>query len=186
MIVHAPRRLFTVDQFHQMGAAGIFSEDDRVELLAGEIVDLTPIESRHAACVSRLTHVFAPHAGEAFLLRIHDPLQLDDYSEPQPDVAVVKARPNFYRDAHPRPADVLLLIEVADTSVEIDRAEKIPLYAASGVPEVWIVDLNAGHVDVYRDPTRNGYLKHETVVRGGSLRPAALSQVELSADSLIL
>jgi Uma2 family endonuclease len=186
MLVQAPRRLFTVDQFHQMGEAGIFSEDDRVELLAGEIVDMTPIGSRHAACVSRLTHLFAPHLGEAFVLRVQDPVQLDDYSEPQPDLALVKPRGDFYRDAHPRPAEVLLLIEVADTSVEIDRAEKIPLYAASGVPEVWIVDLNAGHVDVYRDPASGGYQTHETVVRGGSLRPAALSQVELSADSLIL
>jgi Uma2 family endonuclease len=186
MLVQAPRRLFTVDQFHQMAEAAIFGEDDRVELLAGEIVDMAPIGSRHAGCVTLLTHLFAPHVGEAFQLRIQHPVQLDDYSEPQPDVAVVKARANFYRDAHPRPADVLLLIEVADTSVEIDRAEKIPLYAASGVPEVWIVDLNAGHADVYRDPTRSGYLKHETVGRGGSLRPAALSQVELPADSLIL
>lgn len=186
MPVQAPRRLFTVDQFHQMAEAAIFGEDDRVELLAGEIVDMTPIGSRHAACVTRLTHLFGPHAAEAFLLRIQHPVQLDDYSEPQPDVAVVKVRSDFYRDAHPRPADVLLLIEVADTSVEIDRAEKIPLYAASGVPEVWIVDLNAEHVDVYRDPASGGYRTHETVVRGGSLRPAALSQIELSADDVIL
>jgi Uma2 family endonuclease len=186
MPVQAPRRLFTVDQFHQMGEAGIFAEDDRVELLAGEIVDLTPIGSRHAACVSRLNYLLGRDVGDAFRLRIQDPVQLDDYSEPQPDVAVVKARADFYRDAHPRPADVLLLIEVADTSVEIDRAEKIPLYAASGVPEVWIVDLNAGHVDVYRDPASAGYRTHETVGRGGSLRPAALSQIQLSADDVIL
>jgi len=169
-----------------MGEAGIFTEDDRVELLAGQIVDMTPIGSRHAGCVTLLTHLFAPHVGEAFQLRIQHPVQLDDYSEPQPDVAVVKPRANFYRDAHPRPSDVLLLIEVADTSIEIDRTEKIPLYARSGVPEVWIVDLNAGQVDVYRDPASGGYRVHETVARGGSLRPAALSRVELSADSLIL
>jgi Uma2 family endonuclease len=186
MLVQAPRRLFTVDQFHQMAEAAIFSEDDRVELLAGEIVDMTPIGSRHAGCVTVLTHLFAPHVGEAFQLRIQHPVQLDDYSEPQPDLALVKPRGDFYRDGHPRATDVLLLIEVADTSVEIDRAEKIPLYAASGVPEVWLVDLNANHVDVYRDPTRSAYLKHETAMRGGSLRPAALSHIELSADDVIL
>jgi len=111
---------------------------------------------------------------------------LDDYSEPQPDVAVVKARADFYRDAHPRGADVLLVIEVADTSLESDRAEKVPLYAKSGIPEVWIVDLNAGRVEVYRGPTSGGYQHHETISRGGSLRPVALGQIELAADQVIL
>src|SRR5207249_12204402 len=127
----APRRLFTVEEYHRIGQAGVFTEDERIELLAGEIVVMTPIGSRHASCVSRLNRLFSRHLGDDFLVRIQDPVQLDDYSEPEPDVVVVKARADFYHDAHPRSSDVVLLIEVADTSAGSDRAEKIPLYGAS-------------------------------------------------------
>lgn len=184
--VQAPRRLFTVEEYHQMGEAGIFHEDDRVELLAGEVVVMTAIGSRHAACVTGLTHLFAPHAGVAYALRVQNPVQLDDYSEPEPDIVLAKTRADLYRDSHPRPSDVLLLVEVADTSVGIDRAEKIPLYARSGVSEVWIVDLNANHIDVYRGPSREGYQEHETVERGRTLRPAALPQIEVAVADIIL
>jgi Uma2 family endonuclease len=184
MPVQAPRRLFTVDQFHQMAEAAIFGEDDRIELIAGEIVEMTPIGSRHAACVSRLNHLFGSQLGEAVILRIQDPLRLDDYSEPQPDVAVVKGRADFYRDAHPGPTDVLLVIEVADTSADIDRTEKMPLYGRSGVPEVWVIDLSTHQIDVYRRPTSGGYLDHE-IVRAGALRPGALPHMEILVDDVI-
>jgi len=186
MPVQAPRRLFTVDEYHRMGEAGVFTEDDRIELLAGEIVVMTPIGSRHASCVSRLNRLFSRQLGDDSLVRIQDPVQLDDYSEPEPDVVVVKARDDFYDGAHPRASDVLLLIEVADTSAASDRAEKIPLYARSGVPEVWIVDLNTNQVDVYRGPSRDRYQEHQTVGRDGLLRPAALPQIELAVADIIL
>ena len=184
MSVQAPRRLFTVDEFHQMAEAAIFGEDDRLELLAGEIVEMTPIGSRHAACVSRLNRWLGQHLGEGFIVRVQDPVRLDYRSEPQPDLAVVKARPDFYRDAHPGPPDVLLVIEVADTSAEIDRVEKVPLYARAGIPEVWVVDLSTGQIEVYRTPTSGGYAEHETVHHGGSLRPVAIPRMELSADGV--
>jgi hypothetical protein len=186
MPVQAPRRLFTVDEFHQMAEVAILGEDDRVELLSGEIVEMTPIGSRHAACVSRVNRLLGQHLGEAFIVRVQDPVRLDDYSEPQPDLVVVKARADFYRDAHPGPADVLLVIEVADTSAELDRADKVPLYSRSGIPEVWVVDLSARQIDVYRAPTSDGYLAHDTVRPGGSLRPGALPQLDLSADDVIV
>jgi len=185
MPVQAPRRLFTVDQFHRMAAAAIFGEHDRIELLSGEIVEMTPIGSRHAACVSRLIHLLGPHLGEGAILRIQDPVRLDDYSEPQPDLAVVKSRADFYRDAHPGAADVLLVIEVADTSAEIDRTVKVPLYARAGVREVWIIDLNANQIDVYRRPSSGSYLEHETVVHGGWLRPGGLPEFEVSLDTVL-
>ena len=141
MPVQASRRLFTVHEYYRMAEAGIFGEDDRVELLSGEIVEMTPIGSRHAAAVSRLIHVFTARLSGTAILRVQDPLRLDNYSEPQPDLAIVRLRQDFYRDAHPDAADVLLLIEVADTSGDIDRTVKIPLYARSGVAEVWVVDL---------------------------------------------
>ena len=186
MPVQAPRRLFTVDEFHQMAEAEIFGEDDRVELLSGEIVEMTPIGSHHAACVSRLNRWLSQHLGDAFILRVQDPVRLDDHSEPQPDLVVAKARADFYRDAHPGPPDVLLVIEVANTSAEVDRVEKVPLYGRSGIPEVWVVDLSTRQVDVYRTPTSGGYVEHETVGLGGSLRPRAIPQIELHAHDVIV
>ena len=185
MSVQAPRRLFTVDEFHQMAEAAIFGEDDRLELLSGEVVEMTPIGSRHAACVSRLNRWLGRHLGEGVIVRVQDPVRLDDRSEPQPDLAVVRARDDFYRDAHPGPADVLLVIEVADTSTEIDRVEKVPLYSRSGIPEVWVIDLGASHIEVYRTPTSGGYAAHETVRRGESLRPSTMPQIEIPADAAI-
>ena len=185
MSVQAPRRLFTVDEFYQMAEAGIFDEDDRVELLAGTIVQMPPIGSRHAACVSRVNRLFSRGLGEQFLVRIQDPLRLDDYSEPQPDVVIAKARADFYQEGHPTGKDVLLVIEVGDTSVESDRSEKVPLYAQSGVPEVWIVDLVANRVGVYRVPTNEGYREHETVSNEGTLRPRALAPLALRVSQII-
>jgi Uma2 family endonuclease len=185
MPVQAPRRLFTVGEFHQMAEAAIFGEDDRVELLSGEVVVMTPIGSRHAACVSRLNRWLGQHLGEGFIVRVQDPVRLDDRSEPQPDLVVVKARDDFYRDAHPGPADVLLVIEVADTSTEINRVEKVPLYGRSGIPETWVVDLSARQIEVYRAPTSGGYDEHDTVRHGGSLRPNAIPQVKLPANIVI-
>lgn len=119
-------------------------------------------------------------------MRVQDPVRLDDRSEPQPDLAVVKARDDFYRDAHPGPADILLVIEVADTSAEIDRVEKVPLHSRSGIPEVWVVDLSAQQIEVYRTPTSGGYLEHEAVRHGESLRPRAILQVEIRAGDVIV
>ena len=119
-------------------------------------------------------------------MRVQNPVRLDDHSEPQPDLVVAKARADFYRDAHPGPPDVLLVIEVADTSAEVDRVEKAPLYIRSGIPEVWVVDLSARQVDVYRTPTRGGFAEHETVGLGGLLRPRAIPQIELHAHDVIV
>jgi Uma2 family endonuclease len=112
---------FTVDDFHRMGEAGIFSEDDRVELLDGEIIEMTPIGSRHAACVDRLNRLLTSRLGTAAIVRIQSPVRLDDRSEPQPDITVLQSRTDFYEQAHPGPQDILLLIEVMDRSGELDR-----------------------------------------------------------------
>jgi Uma2 family endonuclease len=152
--------LFTVHEFFQMADAGIFSMDDRVELLAGEIVQMSPIGSRHAACVNRLHRTFHGLLGSSAIVSVQNPVRLDDYSEPQPDIAVIRFREDFYRDAHPGPADVLLIVEVADTSADVDRGVNVPLYARAGIPEVWVVDLSGRHVEVYQDPHRDGYRWH--------------------------
>ncbi len=128
------RRPFTVAEYHRMAEAGVLGEDDRVELLEGEIVQMTPIGSRHAACVARLTHLFVDRLQGRAQVNVQNPVHLSERSEPQPDLALLRPRPDFYARAHPGPADVLLLVEVAETSSDVDWTVKIPLYAGAGVP----------------------------------------------------
>jgi hypothetical protein len=141
MGVQLARRLFTVAEYHKMAEAGILSEDDRVELLEGEIVAMSPIGSRHAGTVKRLLDQFIPLQGaRRVILSVQDPIRLGEYSEPQPDLALLRPRADFYASSHPGPEDVLLIIEVADQSAAVDREVKVPLYARWGIPEVcwWI------------------------------------------------
>lgn len=136
MSLQVAKHFFTVAEFERMGKAGIFSEDARVELIEGEIVEISPIGSRHAACVKRLSMYLSRALGDKFIISTQDPIQLDDFTQPQPDVALLQRRQDFYESAHPKPQDVLLLIEVADTTVDYDRLIKLPLYARAGIPEV--------------------------------------------------
>jgi Uma2 family endonuclease len=185
MPVQAPKRLFTVDEFYQMAEAGILREDDRVELLAGEVVQMTPIGSRHAACVSRLNRLLNQGLGEECIVRVQDPVRLDEHSEPQPDVAVLRFRQDFYREAHPGPADVLLVIEVADSSADLDREVKVPLYARAGVPEVWVVDLAARAVDVYREASPEGYRHHRRMGPADRLIPDRFPSLEIAVSEVV-
>jgi Uma2 family endonuclease len=185
MAVQLARRLFTVEEFHRMGKAGVFSEDDRVELLDREIVQMTPIGSRHAACVKRLIRLLDREVGDRTIVAAQDPIQLGEHSEPRPDLALLKPCPDFYAHAHPGPADVLLLIEVAETSADTDREAKLPLYARSGVFEVWLVDLSTERVEVYRKPAPHGYQESRTVGRGQHLAPQALPDLDLSVDAVL-
>ncbi|MGH2400380.1 MAG: Uma2 family endonuclease [bacterium] len=163
------KRLFTVEEFHQMAEAGVFGEDDRLELLDGEIVQMAPIGSRHAACVMRLNDWFAQHIPAGVIVSVQDPVVLNDGTELYPDVALLRRRPDFYSQSHPRPSDVLLLIEVADTTTEYDRRVKVPRYARAGVPEVWVVDLPAHAIDVYDQPLEGQYRGQRRVEPGASL-----------------
>ena len=134
MAVQLLRRRFTVHEYHLMGQAGILVEDDRLELLEGEIVELAPIGSRHQAAVNRLNALFSSRLAAGALVNVQGPVRLGDHSEPQPDVMLVRRRSDFYETAHPEPADVLLLVEVSDTSIEYDRQVQLPLYARHGIP----------------------------------------------------
>lgn len=185
MGVPLPRRLFTVDEYHLMAQAGVLSEDERVELVEGEVVLMTPIGSRHAACVKRLNRLFSARAGAKVVVGVQDPVRLGAYSEPQPDVALLKPRADFYASAHPGPEDVLLVVEVAESSAAYDLEVKIPLYARAGIPEVWLVDLDAGEIRVYREPAAGRYRQAVTVSRGGEIAPAALPEVVLAADEVL-
>jgi Uma2 family endonuclease len=179
------RHRFTVREYHRMGEAGVFHEEDRVELIDGEILVMTPIGARHAACVTALQEAFAPLRGRV-LVRVQNPVELDDHSEPQPDVCVVARRESLYADRHPGPSEVRLLVEVADSSQAYDREFKLPRYARSGIREVWIVDLAADRVEVYRDPESEEYRTRRALGRGESIAPAAHPEVEIAADAILV
>lgn len=141
MSVQLLRRKFTLEQYHKMAESGILTEDDRVELIRGEIVEMSPIGRRHAACVRRLVTLFSEKLRLRAIVDTQNPVELSDRSEPQPDVALLQPRPDFYEAGHPKAKDIFLLVEVADTTAETDRDVKIPLYAEDGISEVWLVDI---------------------------------------------
>lgn len=184
MAVETIQRLFTAEEYHRMADAGILVEDDRVELIEGKIVRMSPIRSRHAACVLQLNMMFNQQAGNAALVNIQNPIQLDDYSEPEPDVALLRPRDDFYRNAHPTPADVLLIVEVADTSDAYDRSTKIPLYARAGIPEVWLVRLLKNVVERYTDPAGDRYQTVRQAAPGDTLTVQALPNVAVNVAAL--
>ncbi|MGH3471764.1 MAG: Uma2 family endonuclease [Nocardioidaceae bacterium] len=184
MAVELRRRSWIVDEYHRMVETGLLSEDDRVELLGGEIVEMSPIGASHARCVNRLTALLVPPADRRAIVQIQGPLRLSDVSEPQPDIALLRWRADFYREL-PRPADVLLLIEVADTSLATDRAVKLPLYAAAGIFETWLVDLTAGAIERDTGPSTAGYTEHGVLVPGDSIHVPGLGGFELSVSDVV-
>jgi Uma2 family endonuclease len=157
MTAELVRHRFTVNDYYRMAEAGILTEDDRVELLDGEIVKMAPIGSRHAACVDRLNWLLKEKIQESVEgIRVQQPVRLSTEAEPQPDITIVRFREDFYELRHPGPDEIILLIEVADSSLDVDRGIKLPLYAKSGIPVVWIVDLKARTVEVATDPKEDG------------------------------
>jgi len=185
MAVDLKRRRFTVDEYEQMGRVGILGEDDRVELLDGEIVEMTPIGVRHAECVNRFTRQLVLVFDDVAVVLVQNPIRLSERSEPQPDLALVHRRPGLYASSHPLAMDVLLIVEVADASIEADRRVKIPLYARAGIPEVWLVDLNQDTVTAYRDPDRGAYSTAQVVRRGEGLAPGAFPERVLPITDLL-
>lgn len=184
-IAQLPRHRFTVDEFHRMGEAGIISGEDRVELIEGEIIQMTPISSRHAGCVNRLTRLFSSKAGSRALLGVQNPVQIAGHTEPQPDVVLLRPRDDDYMNSHPGPADVLLLVEVAESSLEYDRDVKVPAYARAGIPEVWLVDLVHGNIEVSLQPTPGGFQKTFTLGAGEGLAPSLLPDISLQVGEII-
>ncbi|HEX3246290.1 MAG TPA: Uma2 family endonuclease [Chloroflexota bacterium] len=185
MVQLPTKRQFTVTEYRRIADAGVFTPDDRVELLEGEIIEMPPIGSRHAACVDRLNRLFSRLAGGDVVVRIQNPLLLSDRSEPLPDVQLLSGSPERYVEEHPRPADVLLLVEVSDTSLQFDRVVKLPAYAAAGIQEVWIVDLAAAQVEVYRDPLPDGYQSRTLASGEDQLTPQALPSFTASVRQII-
>lgn len=185
MVVQVERRLFTVDEYYQMAEAGIFSEDDRVELIEGEIVEMSPIGSRHTACVKRLNRLLSRKLGDQAVISVQDPIRLSEFSEPEPDLALLQPRADFYAEAHPEPEDVLLVVEVAETSAGSDRTLKVPTYARAGILEVWLIDLADETIEIYREPSPRGYGEIRRAWRGNRLSTQAFPDIELAVDDVL-
>jgi len=180
------RHAFTLDEWHLMGEAGLFvGETRRTELLDGEIVEMAAIGSRHAVCVNRLTRLFGQAVGERAVLQIQNPVELDDRSEPQPDVALLRPPLDRYLAGHPGPPDIFLLIEVADTSLGYDRDTKAPLYGRAGVAETWVVDLDREVVLAFRRPGPDGYGERREIGRGDQLEVGALPGITMAVDDIL-
>ena len=184
MALHLLKGPFTVDAYQRLAELGVLREDDRVELIDGQVVEMSPIGGPHASCVRRLNHLFGRHRLEGAMIDVQNPVVLDDHSAPQPDLALLKLRPDGYPE-HPRATDTLLIIEVADTSLAYDRDVKMALYARAGIPEAWLVDLPADRIDVYRDPVGGQYATVRSVSRGAVLTALHFPDVTLGVDEIL-
>ncbi len=176
---------FTVDEFDRMGEAGIFTKSDRVELIEGEIVEMSPINDPHIFVVNLLNYLLNQPLlqGRAFV-QVQSPIRLPPHSEPQPDIVVYRWREDLYRTSPPTNADILFVIEVADTTLAYDRQVKLPLYAAHGIPETWVVNIPGRAVIAGTDPAPDGYRHIRTVERRQSLSPQAFPDFSVVADEL--
>ncbi len=186
MLTLALKHRFTVDEYYRMAETGILSPNVRVELLEGEIVDMFPIGPFHSGVGTRLQTIFTKVGGDRWIVRIRYPIHLDDGSEPQPDLALVKPRNDFYTGGHPQAPDVYLLVEVADSSVRFDREEKLPVYARAGIAEFWLVNLVERKVKLYRDPSPDGTYRSVAQARHGDrIAPAAFPDATMTVEALL-
>ena len=181
-IYHSHR--YTVGDYYRMVEAGILNENSRVELIEGEVVDMPPIGSWHSGLTARIQNSLSRAVGQKAIVWTQNPIRLDDFSELQPDVALLRPRPDFYTGAHPTPCDVLLLVEVADSTLKYDREIKIPLYARHGIPEVWLVDVAGRELVVHRQPRQAAYAEIERPAGREPFFLAALPDIRVDLAGL--
>ncbi len=182
---HPRRRLLTVAEYHRMAEAGIFGPDERVELLEGEIVEVAAMGSRHLSCIGRLTTLFKPVTGEQAVLLVRCPVVATDNSEPEPDLMLLRLRPDYYAAAKPAGKDVLLVIEISDTSLAHDGNTKLPIYAAAQIPEAWLVALPRERIEVHSRPIDGEYREIRLYARGDTLTPLAFPDLHLRVDDVL-
>ena len=185
MFVQVERRLFTVADYHRMAETGVLTADDRVELIQGEIIAMSPIGVRHAACVTRLTDLFTLHFRGQANVSVQNPLRLDEMSEPEPDVMLLKYREDYYAQETPSGDDVLLLVEVSDASLAYDKAVKLPLYARANIPEVWIVNLVDNVIEIFRAPKDDQYTDTRKAYLNDAVTAVSLPDVQFTTKELI-
>lgn len=185
MSVQFQRHYFNVDEYYRMAQAGVFAKDHRVELIEGEVIEMSPIGKHDAGCVKRLNKLLNRSVGELAIVSVQDPISIDDFSEPQPDLALLKPRADFYSNSHPTPADVLVVIEVADTSVNYDRSVKLPLYARAGIPDCWLILLPKEVMEVHTQPKNGKYQKVQRLKRGKVLASRSVKGLSLKVDDVL-
>ena len=176
---------FSVDEYYRMADAGILTETDRVELIDGHILVMEPIAPEHGGHTIALTHLFSSLLHDHALISVQGAIRIDDYNQPQPDLAVCKPRDDFYKRSHPTPADLYLIVEVAWTSAPRDRGVKVPLYGAAGIPEYWIVDVPPRTLEVYRGPTSDGYDRMIRLRAGETVRLSAFDDIEIRVEDVV-
>ncbi len=183
----APRkRIFTRKEYHAMGKAGVFGHEERLELFEGEIIAMAPPGIWHLTRVDRLTHVFMPLGIQRrTIVRVQNPSVMTQFSEFQPDITLLAFRDDFYGSRNPRPQDILLLVEVADSSLRYDRNDKLPRYAQFGVPEVWIANLRDDRIESYTDPSPEGYRSTRIYQRGDTISPTAFPDFQINVSDII-
>lgn len=185
MSINLGKHHFTVSEYERMGETGIFPPDARVELIEGEIIEMSPIGSRHAACVRLLSRALNQQVGENAIVSIQNPIRLNDFSEPQPDVAVLKFRQDSYRNGHPGPDDVLLVIEVAETTVHYDRHVKMPLYAGAGVGEALLFNLPDDRLEYFSQPEMGVYQVNRIISRGEQFESTSVPGLILDVEMIL-
>ena len=185
MAVDPKRYRFTRADYHRMAQTGILKPEVRVELIDGEIIEMSPIGSRHMAAVNRLNHLFVPRVLGAAIVQVQGPIALGDNGEPEPDLVLLRFRDDFYATAPATEEAALLVVEVADTSEGYDRRTKGPLYARYGIPELWIADLNRDRITRYLDPTPSGYTTTRVFRRGESLSPLAFPNLMIAVNDIL-
>jgi len=179
------RKLFTVDEYHRMSDIGLFPEDKRFELIRGEIFEMPGAKPPHSGRVNRLTHLFSSRLGDSIVLSVQNPSSIDDYSEPVPDVSLLKARSDFYSEKHPTPDDVLLLVEISHTTLRFDTKIKAPLYAEAGIQEYWILNLPQNVLEIRSEPVNGRYTRQEILRPGQTVSPRAFPGVSFQVEELL-
>ncbi len=181
--VITPKR-FTPEEYHRLGAAGFFAPGERVELIRGEILPMSPKGTKHAVCCNNLLPALLQAIGDRAILRCQDPIALPGGSEPEPDVAIARRRDDRYLTGHPTPADLWLVIEVADTSLAYDRDVKTVLYAEAGIPHYWLFDLVENRLEAYSEPTANFYAQRRIVLRDRAIALPELPEAMLDLGTI--
>jgi Uma2 family endonuclease len=183
--LQARRVRFSVADFYRMGEVGLIAPGERIELIDGELVKMPPIGPGHAGCVDEFADLLRARLPASVIVRTQNPIRLHDQAEPEPDIAVVVRRPGYYRAGHPTPSDVLLVIEVADSTLAYDLGIKAPLYAAAGIAEYWIVNLTGQQVIVFREPKDGQYQSEQALTAGDAVRPLAFPEVSIPTSDVL-
>ena len=184
MSAKVEKHLFTIKDYHQMIETGILSKKDHVELIEGEILEMSPIGSRHASMVDRLNRIIDRQVGDSAIVRVQSPVIMNDSSEPQPDISVVRYQEDFYEYGHPQPQDIFLIIEISDSTTIYDRDIKVPLYASSGIQELWLFDLTNQIVDVYTNPAFDRYNLIQRQNRNSILLLPSIPTIRIDLSSI--